>query len=377
MGFQVFLHSDRHGVTNEPGGPILIGKHQLAPDLAHVPHHAVGQHTQKNVRAHLEPLEHLARSHANLVFARLDTQLDLDLALRIINDMYRRFIDSQLMLTTISRPSQSLVSSALLVILVASVVLQAVAAWIALSQTDRVIGRYRVAWIFVGVALMFMVERRLAPLWRQIHSGEESNFTDAVFGMVISCLMVAGMYGIKEVFTDLRSQANTDELTGLANRRSIIDHAQYEIDRAVRTKRPLALLMFDIDRFKLVNDSYGHPAGDVVLRLVANIARATFRHIDSIGRIGGEEFLAVLPESDREKATAAAERFRNAIASERFSFGGKQASITMSIGVAIRDLTAGSVALKDILEAADRALYSAKNGGRNRVVVDEPIKPVA
>lgn len=275
---------------------------------------------------------------------------------------------------TISSPAQEV--AALLIVLGASTALQTVAAWIALSQINKVIGRYRAAWVCVGLALTFMVARRLAPLWRLINAGEVSNFTDAVIGIIISILMVAGTYGIKEVFTDLRSQANTDALTGLASRRSIIQRAQYEIDRAVRTTHPLAVLMFDIDRFKLVNDTYGHPAGDVVLCAVADIARATFRKIDFIGRIGGEEFLAILPESDQEKATAAAERFRNAIAAKVFSFGDKQAGITMSIGVAIPDLTANSVAAEDVMKAADRALYAAKNGGRNRVVVEEPIKRV-
>ena len=257
----------------------------------------------------------------------------------------------------------------LVVILGASVVLQVVAAWIALSQMRIVIGRYRLAWAFVAIALGLMVERRLAPLWRQIELGEVSNFADGVFGLAISVLMVAGMFGIKAVFSELRLQANTDVLTNLTNRRSVIAQAQHEIDRAVRAKRPLAFLMFDIDRFKQVNDTYGHPAGDVVLRAVADIARATFRHIDCVARIGGEEFLAVLPESDQENAVAAAERFRSAIAAKEFTFGYKKMGITISIGVVLPDITGNAVRITDVMNAADKALYAAKNGGRNRVVV--------
>lgn len=260
----------------------------------------------------------------------------------------------------------------LLVILGASVVLQAVAAWIALSQMRIVIGRYRLAWVCIGIALGLMVERRLAPLWRQLQLGEVSNFADAVFGLAISVLMVAGMYGVKSVFSDLRNQANTDALTGLTNRRSVIPQAQHEIERAVRSQRPLAFLMFDIDHFKRVNDTCGHPAGDVVLRAVADMARATFRHIDCVARIGGEEFLAVLPGTDRANAVAAAERFRSVVAAKKFNFGGKKIAVTVSIGVVLPDITVNTVSVKGVMKAADQALYAAKHGGRNRVVVMSP-----
>jgi len=260
----------------------------------------------------------------------------------------------------------------LVIIIGASVALQALAAWVALSQMGNVIGRYRMAWACVALALALMVQRRLAPLWRLITSGETSNLADAIFGLAISLLMVIGLYGLRAVFTDLRSQANTDALTGLTNRRSVIQQAQHEIDRAARTQHPLAFLMFDIDHFKTVNDTYGHPAGDAVLCAVADTARATFRHIDSVGRIGGEEFLAVLPDSNRENATAAAERFRRAIAAREFTFGDHRMGITMSIGLVIPDLSKNSVTFENVMQSADQALYAAKNGGRNRVVVMAP-----
>lgn len=257
----------------------------------------------------------------------------------------------------------------LVVIIGVSVALQALAAWVALSQMGNVMGRYRLAWGCVALALALMVQRRLAPLWRLITSGETSNMADATFGLAISLLMVIGLYGLRAVFTDLRSQASTDPLTGLTNRRSIIQQAQHEIDRAARTQHPLAFLMFDIDHFKAVNDTYGHPAGDTVLCAVADTARATFRHIDSVGRIGGEEFLAVLPDSDQENAKAAAERFRRAIAAKEFKLGDHRMGITMSIGVVIPDLSKDSVTIETVMQSADQALYAAKNGGRNRVVV--------
>jgi len=257
----------------------------------------------------------------------------------------------------------------LVVIIGVSVALQALAAWVALSQMGNVMGRYRLAWGCVALALALMVQRRMAPLWRLITSGETTNMADAIFGLAISLLMVVGLYGLRAVFTDLRSQANTDALTGLTNRRSIVQQAQHEIDRATRTQHPLAFLMFDIDHFKAVNDTYGHPAGDTVLCAVADTARATFRHIDSVRRIGGEEFLVVLPDSDQENATAAAERFRRAIAAKEFTLGDHRMGITMSIGVVIPDLSKDSVTIESVMQSADQALYAAKNGGRNRVVV--------
>lgn len=250
-----------------------------------------------------------------------------------------------------------------------SVVAQSAAAWIALRQITSVVGRYRVTWGCVALALTLMVERRLAPLWRLIADGESSNFADALFGLAISILMACGLYGLRWLFSDVKTLADTDALTGLPNRRDVLLRAQHEIERAVRTQRPLAFAMFDFDHFKQINDTYGHPAGDRVLRDVADIVRSALRRIDSVGRLGGEEFLIILPESDQNQATIAAERIRSAIAAHEFPVGDKRIRVTASIGVVIADMKTGSVTVEDALKTADSALYAAKNGGRNRVVV--------
>ena len=264
-------------------------------------------------------------------------------------------------------------SIALAVILGVSVVAQMVAAWIALHQMANVGVRYRLAWGSVALALALMVERRVAPMWRLGENGEASNLADALFGMGISLLMAAGIYGLRWLFTDLRALAQTDPLTGLANRRHVLQHAQHEIERVARTGDLVAFLMFDIDHFKQVNDTYGHSAGDMVLRTVADIAREEFRSIDTVGRIGGEEFLVVLPDIDKEDATAAAERVRRAIAAHKFPVGDSSIGITISIGVVVPDIRTRFVTVGDVLKATDKALYAAKNGGRNRVVVlNEP-----
>jgi diguanylate cyclase (GGDEF)-like protein len=254
-------------------------------------------------------------------------------------------------------------------ILILSAALQTVAAFIAMRQVGKVEARYRMAWLTVALALVLMVERRMVPLWRHIYTGEFSSLTDSVFGLAISMFMVVGVYGVTALLTGLKSKANTDELTGLLNRRAILQSVQNEIERAIRTQRPIAFLMYDLDHFKGVNDTYGHPAGDSVLQGIADIAQATFRKIDIIGRLGGEEFLVVLPESDQNDARAAAERFRSAVAEHKFVAGYQRIGITISIGIFVPDTVTNSITVRNVMEATDKALYAAKNAGRNCVVV--------
>jgi len=257
----------------------------------------------------------------------------------------------------------------LAVILVLSVVLQTAAAFIALSQVAKIDDRYRMAWLIVALALVLMVERRMVPLWRHVNAGEISSMMDALFSMVISMLMVAGVYGLTALLTGLKSKADTDELTGLLNRRSVLKSVHHEIERAMRTQRPIAFLMYDLDHFKIVNDTYGHPAGDIVLKGISNIALDSFRKIDTVGRLGGEEFLVILPESDREAARTAAERFRSAVAEHKFAANQHTLEITISIGVFAPDMKHPTVTVQNVVDATDKALYAAKNAGRNCVVM--------
>jgi len=255
------------------------------------------------------------------------------------------------------------------VILALSVVLQTAAAFIALLQVGKIDDRYRTAWLIVALALVFMVERRMVPLWRLMGVGEVSSTMDALFGLVISVLMVVGIYGLTELLTGLKSKADTDELTGLLNRRAVLHSVNNEIERTARVNRPIAFLMYDLDHFKCVNDKYGHTAGDIVLQGIAEIAINTFRKIDTIGRLGGEEFLVVLPESDQEAARVAAERFRSAVAAHKFVAGYHRIEVTVSIGVFVPADVGTSFGVQNVLDAVDKALYAAKDGGRNRVVV--------
>jgi two-component system cell cycle response regulator len=160
--------------------------------------------------------------------------------------------------------------------------------------------------------------------------------------------------------------AVTDGLTGLHNRRYLDSHLAALIARAKTRRRPLSLVMADLDRFKQINDTYGHDGGDAVLREFANRLRRSVRGADLACRFGGEEFAIVMPDTGVEAARAVAERLRQEVEREPFDIGGRPVSVTISIGVAqmlhIHDEAT------DLIKRADRALYEAKNGGRNRVV---------
>ncbi|OAP40438.1 diguanylate cyclase response regulator [Sinorhizobium glycinis] len=162
--------------------------------------------------------------------------------------------------------------------------------------------------------------------------------------------------------------AITDDLTGLHNRRYLDGHLKLLIDRASARGRPLSICITDIDRFKLVNDTYGHDAGDEVLREFANRVRATVRGADLACRFGGEEFVIVMPDTTPEMAAIVAERLRLMIEGRAFgiSHGGTVLSVTASLGIAT--LRPQDDTPEALLKRADTALYQAKNNGRNRVV---------
>jgi len=163
--------------------------------------------------------------------------------------------------------------------------------------------------------------------------------------------------------------AVTDSLTGLHNRRYMETHLGTLVEQAKASGRPLSVLFADIDNFKSINDTYGHDAGDGVLREFAKRFRRNTRAIDLACRIGGEEFVIVMPETGPERAFYVAERLRECIAAEPFqAVPGTQVRITASVGIATLD--GASDAMEGLFRRADRALYAAKRDGRNRVVAD-------
>lgn len=159
--------------------------------------------------------------------------------------------------------------------------------------------------------------------------------------------------------------ATTDSLTGLHNRRYFMETAAQEFDRARRYQMPLSLLMIDADRFKSINDRFGHHIGDEVLKVLAIIGRRQLREVDVFVRMGGEEFAVLLPQTDFVAARIAAERLRQTIAEHTIDTEQGSLNFTVSLGLACLDPT--TVDLDDLLRRADVALYQAKQNGRNRV----------
>jgi len=171
----------------------------------------------------------------------------------------------------------------------------------------------------------------------------------------------------------LQKLAVTDSLTGVPNRRALFRLLEREMGRERRHGRELAVIMFDIDRFKAVNDHHGHAAGDAVLRHVAHVAAQAIRSIDTVGRYGGEEFVVVAPETDRAAALQLAERMREALRSSTVTVDHDQVRVTASFGVAM--LRADDKEPEQLLRRADEALYAAKAAGRDCVVAEPPPTP--
>jgi two-component system chemotaxis family response regulator WspR len=166
----------------------------------------------------------------------------------------------------------------------------------------------------------------------------------------------------------LRDQATRDGLTGLWNRNMIFDTLAQELARAEREGTPLAIVMADLDKFKSINDSFGHPTGDAVLQQASRRLSECVRTYDHVGRYGGEEFLIVLPNCDRELARKLSERLRKSVADTPMNVEGKELHITCSLGVAFTD-TPNKTSVAALVQAADEALYLAKQTGRNCVQV--------
>jgi len=166
---------------------------------------------------------------------------------------------------------------------------------------------------------------------------------------------------------EMREYAEHDGLTGVWNHRIIVQRLRQEVDRSRRENLPLSVIMMDLDNFKDVNDSFGHMAGDIVLMEISSTLQSLVRSYDWVGRYGGEEFMVILPGSNFVSARRRAEQFRTAIESAYAMFGEKEIRITASFGAA----SGFPSTCEAMIEAADAALYRAKNNGRNCVIATE------
>ncbi|MCU0535087.1 MAG: diguanylate cyclase [Hydrococcus sp. Prado102] len=177
---------------------------------------------------------------------------------------------------------------------------------------------------------------------------------------------------LQKAYAQLEKLVNTDPLTEIANRRALLIFGEREFERARRYGQSFSVLTIDIDRFKQINDTYGHDIGDRVLVYMTQIVTKSLRKADCFGRYGGEEFLVFLPQTLEDRAFYVAERIRNRIAKASFKVKEKTVAITVSIGIASYYPDDGS--LHTILKRADLAVYQAKERGRNQTIANIPIE---
>jgi diguanylate cyclase (GGDEF)-like protein len=235
----------------------------------------------------------------------------------------------------------------------------------ALHTTSETVGTSRLSTGILGAEINLMLPGGMGQLRLYQVEGDAHRHTRSFLAGIAECLATA-LAKARE-HNDLRDLALRDAMTGLFNRRAFEELLALEMGR--RGDHPLSLLMVDIDNFKAINDRYGHPAGDEVIRAIGDAIGAECRGSDLAARYGGEEFAVLLPGAEVDNAVAVAERIRSRIAALDFSFGFDDFTVTGSFGVACKRLPHGST--RDLVHEADRALYAAKRSGKNRVLVHE------
>lgn len=229
------------------------------------------------------------------------------------------------------------------------------------------------AWLTVEAQLDYAPLLRLDPVskfhvsgpWIVLMIVASTPFTIGVF--LVTYLLLSRWHEREAM---VRLLSNTDTLTGLPNRRSLFPLMERELQRAKRSGEPMALAMMDLDHFKQVNDTWGHAAGDAVLTQLGDLLPRLLRSVDLLGRVGGEEFIIMLPNTDATSATRVIERCRAAIEDTPVPLAdGRILNITASFGLYLIDRVAVEASLQDVLAQADRALYRAKQDGRNKVEI--------
>jgi len=237
-------------------------------------------------------------------------------------------------------------------------------------------GISRVSAVLCGLLIVV----RFARLPTAIHLGSLAQPQFSLLGREATLLLMTvlefsfvAMF-VAETNRRLHEETRLDALTGLRNRRSIEETAMRALLNATSNGKPLSLLMLDLDRFKALNDTWGHALGDRALRSVGGVLLNVVGASDCVARLGGEEFAVLVPDRDMEAAALLAERLRATVEGLRLSENGETASLTVSIGVST--LRAGERDWEPMLHRADVALYRAKSGGRNRVTLCDATGPV-
>ena len=222
-------------------------------------------------------------------------------------------------------------------------------------------------------AVAFLSITKQNPIGYLISYKKDDNIAmfDTIFwqNLILSNLVIFILLSFVYYFLHMRmkfeAMAVTDKLTGLYNRHKFYQIASQELQRSMRHERPLALILFDIDHFKKINDTYGHDVGDYVLKTIAKILRKNMRRYDYAFRWGGEEFIVLAPETDAKGAMKLADKIRRLIASHPFD---KAGNVTVSLGVSVY-MPGSNVTIDDVIKKADNALYISKKEGRNRATL--------
>jgi diguanylate cyclase (GGDEF)-like protein len=243
----------------------------------------------------------------------------------------------------------------------------------------NIVNKYKITCIALSAALTIMIGRRVVPLIN-VYEYSVFDIKDAVLSVPISLLLFIGVFGIKAALSEVRKENSaleilnaTDSLTLALTKKETYVRLKREISRGQRSLHPLAFLMLDIDHFKRINDQYGHMVGDTVLKNLSLFCQHKLRDIDVFGRFGGEEFLIACPETDAKAALEIAERLREAISKDYFAIvNGKEITLTVSIGISIFDPKqvhhdSLDLAMDLYIDYSDKAMYCAKNAGRNQV----------
>ena len=217
----------------------------------------------------------------------------------------------------------------------------------------------------------FMKERN-TTLYGLRHTGEEFPVDVSILksGFGPETQMVAIIRDVteqKKLEDDLKTLASTDPLTGILNRRSFLERAEQERDRALRYGHALSVAMIDVDHFKKINDRFGHQCGDLALQHLVAVISEQLRTPDIFGRLGGEEFGVLLPAVEDVSAAVPAERYRRAIEQTPLKVKGLQDQIRLSVSIGLACLQGDGDSLNLLLQRADTALYAAKSAGRNRI----------
>ncbi len=262
----------------------------------------------------------------------------------------------------------------------ASLLLQISAAVVALDLYVNS-SQYRWGWLLLTLGLVVLTIRRALMLWTP--DGHQSvTAGDALIFSMIASAHLLGIVLIRHVVIslelsnrELKRMSQTDSLTGAFSRAEAFNRARLEISRSQRHHLPLSIVIVDIDHFKRVNDDYGHDVGDLVLQALVMTCQVQLRKIDTLGRVGGEEFMLVLPETDEAQAHEVCDRLRTAVQSQEFTVpSGEILHLTISLGIAsyhpqqVR-VDDESKLVHVMCQHADAAMYQAKKAGRNQVAI--------